>query len=190
MPKIVADEQIFQAVIQVVSERGYAGATTKQMAETAGVSEVTLFRKYDSKLELIRQAVSHLIMQSNFPAQVQYTGSLEADLLRVVQTYQQTAVQHGQFIFMILVEMPRYPELASLLDTPLSIYADIGQLMRRYQAAGQLKAENPMHALVALLGPLIFASMLQKTLGEAVLPPLNLELHVSHFLEGRRSYGP
>ena len=42
MPKIITDEEIYQAVMQVVSERGYAGATTKQMAEAANVSEVTL----------------------------------------------------------------------------------------------------------------------------------------------------
>ena len=35
MPKIIEDEKIYQAVMQVVGERGYAGATTKQMADAA-----------------------------------------------------------------------------------------------------------------------------------------------------------
>ena len=48
MPKVIKDEKIYGAVMQVVSERGYASATTKQMAELAEVSEVTLFRKYES----------------------------------------------------------------------------------------------------------------------------------------------
>lgn len=40
LPKILEDRQIYRAVMQVVSERGYFGATTKQMAEAADVSEV------------------------------------------------------------------------------------------------------------------------------------------------------
>ena len=66
MPKIIEDEKVYQAVMQVVSERGYARATTKQMAEAAQVSEVTLFRKYGSKQQLVRQAISSIVQQTNF----------------------------------------------------------------------------------------------------------------------------
>ncbi len=54
MPKVIADMQIFQAVMEIIAARGYAGATTRQIAEAAGVSEVTLFRKYGSKAELVK----------------------------------------------------------------------------------------------------------------------------------------
>ncbi|MEZ4519923.1 MAG: helix-turn-helix domain-containing protein [Chloroflexota bacterium] len=56
MPKIVDDETVFQAAMQAVMSRGYDGATTRQIAESAGISEVTLFRKYGSKSELIKRA--------------------------------------------------------------------------------------------------------------------------------------
>ena len=58
MPKIVPDATIFRAAIQVVTERGYSGATTRQIAEAAGISEVTLFRKYGNKAELMKQAIA------------------------------------------------------------------------------------------------------------------------------------
>ena len=35
MPKILKAEQIYRAVMQVVSERGFTGATTKQMADAS-----------------------------------------------------------------------------------------------------------------------------------------------------------
>lgn len=186
MPKIVKNEDIYRAVIQVVSERGYAGATTRQMADAANVSEVTLFRKYDNKLQLVRQAINALIGKSRFPVHAQYTGDLQADLLRVVQMYQQTAVKHGQFIFMLLAELPRDPELVTLLDAPLGIFAEIGQLLSRYQREGRLYSEHPMHALSALLGPLIYVSMIRKAMGEDAVPPFDLELHIDHFLKGRQ----
>ena len=185
MPKIVKDEEIYRAVVQVISERGYAGATTKQMADAANVSEVTLFRKYESKLQLVQQAIVFLVSQADFEAATQYTGDLAADLLRVVQAYQESAVQNGQFIFVILAEMQRYVEMADLIDVPLGIFRRIGELLARYQAEGQLQSENPIHALTALLGPLIYVDMLHKAMGDEVIPPLNLELHVVHFLKGR-----
>jgi len=186
MPKIVRDEEIYQAVMQVISQYGYAGATTRQMAEAAGVSEVTLFRKYESKLQLIKQAVNFLVAESNFPAQIEYTGDLSADLLRVARTYQDSAAQHGQFIFMLLAEMPRFPELTTLLDAPLGIFTEMTALIRRYQSEGQLKRGHPMHMLITLLGPLTYINMLGKAMGSDVIPPLDLGSHILHFIEGYR----
>jgi len=186
MPKIITDEEIYQAVMQVVSERGYAGATTKQIAEAANVSEVTLFRKYNKKLELIKQAVAALVAQTNFEAATQYTGDAKADLLRVVRAYQDSAVKHGQLIFVMLSELPRYPELVDLLDIPFKIYTSIGNLFAKYQSEGILRPEHPLHAVAALLAPLMYSAMLTGALPGHSIPPLNLEDHVAVFLEGRR----
>ncbi len=186
MPKIIANEEIFQAVLQVVSECGYARATTKQMAEAANVSEVTLFRKFDSKRQLIKQAVTSIITQTDFDTATQYSGDVSVDLLRVVQAYQDSAVKHGQFIFIMLSELPRYPELRDLLSSPFNIFASISKLIVRYQSEGVIRPEHPMHAIAALLGPLIYVSMTQKALAETSIPPLDLENHVANFLEGRR----
>ena len=72
MPKVIADLQIFQAVMETISERGYVGATTRQIADTAGVSEVTLFRKYGTKAELVKRAVAALIEQTDFESATHY----------------------------------------------------------------------------------------------------------------------
>ena len=92
MPKVIADMQIFQAVMEIIAERGYAGATTRQIAEAAGVSEVTLFRKYGSKAELVKRTISALVEQTEFESATQYTGDIRADLLRVLQAYQEAVI--------------------------------------------------------------------------------------------------
>ncbi len=186
MPKIISDEDIYQAVMQVVSERGYAGATTKQMAEAANVSEVTLFRKYDNKFRLVKQAVAAIVAQTDFQAATQYTGNVTADLLRVVRAYQDSVVKHGQLVFIILSELPRYPELADMLDIPFEIYTGIGNLVTKYQSEGRLQQEHQLHAVAALLGPLMYSAMMAGALPVKAIPPLNLENHVAVFLEGRR----
>jgi len=186
MPKIVEDEKIYQAVMKVVTEYGYAGATTKQMADAANVSEVTLFRKYESKLQLVKQSIVAIIAQTDFEAATQFSGNVAADLLKVVQAYQDSAVKHGRLIFMILSEMPRFPELASLLDTPFDIYTNIGNLIAKYQSEGILQQEHPLHAVSALLGPLMYTAMMHSAIPNGDLPPLDLQSHVTRYLEGRR----
>lgn len=187
MPKILDDEKIYKAVMQVVSERGYAGATTKQMADAADVSEVTIFRKYGSKQQLVRQAISSIVQQTNFSSAAEYTGDINADLTRVVQAYQAAAVKHGYFFAALFSEISRHPELLDSFDQPLNIFLSIGELIARYQSEGVLQKERPLHAVAVLLGPMMYIAMIRNTVPDRQLPPLDLENHVTRFLEGHRS---
>lgn len=49
--------KILDAAQRVYAEHGFRGATTRRIAETAGVNEVTLFRIFGSKESLLEQAV-------------------------------------------------------------------------------------------------------------------------------------
>ena len=51
------DSKIIEATIDLVGELGYKGMTTRQIAERAGVDEVTLFRRFGSKESLVKKAV-------------------------------------------------------------------------------------------------------------------------------------
>ncbi len=186
MPKVIENEGVYQAVMQVVLERGYAGATTKQMAEAASVSEVTLFRKYENKPELVRQAIAWLTGKIDFSTVAGYTGDVEADLMRMVLAYQNTAVQYGPFFAMILSEVPRNSELADIVAEPIRIFSSMADLLACYQEEGVLKSEHPLHALAALLGPVMYSSLLRGALSESFVPPLDLTKHVDSYLEGRR----
>ena len=190
MPKIVDDRVIFQAVMQVVAERGYAGATTRQMADAARVSEVTLFRKYGNKAGLVKQAIATLVERSDFASAARYTGDLRADLLRVVRAYQESAAQYGFFFAALFSEVSRQPELVDALDQPLEIFRAIGELVVRYQAEGGLLSEHPAHAVAALLGPMMYAALMHGALPDTQLPPMDLSIHVTRFLQGRQASRP
>lgn len=51
-------DKIVRAALEVFAEAGYRGATTRRIAQHAGVNEVTLFRHFGSKEELIEEALS------------------------------------------------------------------------------------------------------------------------------------
>ena len=185
MPKIIEDDLVYRAAMQAVIDRGYNGATTKQIAAAADISEVTLFRKYGSKAELVKQAITATAEKMDFSAAARYTGDPAADLERVVRAYQDLAAQNGRFIYTLISEIARHPELGDLLNAPLSIMEGIGELLARYQAEGVLRREPPLHAVAALLGPLMIANMIGEANPELALPPLDTEQHVALFLHGR-----
>jgi TetR/AcrR family transcriptional regulator len=185
LPKYIEDDAIFRAVIQIITERGYSGATTKQIAEAANVSEVTLFRKYENKLQMVKRAIASTVEDTNFYEATQYTGDVQADLLRVLQAYQASVVLHGPFFVMLFSEVSRDPELARSFDQPVQLFEAVGKLFQRYQAEGELREEHPLHAVAEFLGPFIYSAMLRSLMPEHILPPLDEKQHIRLFLEGR-----
>jgi AcrR family transcriptional regulator len=51
-------DQLLDAAARVYAEVGYRGATTRRIAEEAGVNEVTLFRHFGSKETLLHEAIA------------------------------------------------------------------------------------------------------------------------------------
>ena len=52
MPADIRREQILQTAVDLFSQRGFKGTTTKELAKAAGVSEAIIFRHFASKDEL------------------------------------------------------------------------------------------------------------------------------------------
>ena len=57
-PGSATRDRLIKAAVQLFSEKGYQGATTREIALTAGVSEVTLFRHFASKDQLLEAAIN------------------------------------------------------------------------------------------------------------------------------------
>jgi len=184
MPKIVPDAQIFEAVIQLIELYGFAGMTTKQIAKVAQVNEVTIFRKYGSKAQLVKQAIIYYAFAAVIETAVTYTGNIEADLHQVVAAYQKSAELHAKIFSIMLSEIARFPELKDVLNAPLGIVAEIAQLLERYQAEGVLRPENPFQAAGALIGPLVINAMLRKAQVMNVDQPVDLDEHVAAYIYG------
>jgi AcrR family transcriptional regulator len=81
-------QKILDAAMTVFSRDGVSGATTREIARVAKVNEVTLFRYFKNKNELLRQAV---LCSATRYEQVFAEASLESpqDLRRTVVSYAQ-----------------------------------------------------------------------------------------------------
>lgn len=182
-----AADPLLDAALLVLAERGLKGATTRAIAEHAGVNEVTLFRRYGTKTELIRAAVlrrSGLLRQNG----VQYSGNLQADLTRLTREYQNALQNVGPVIRVLVTEFPRHPELKEVLDGPRQLFGEIAALLARYQQEGQLRPEAMTSLLPAFLGPIILPHLtpdIAPLLLQGEMPGADPETHVERFLHGR-----
>ncbi|PGQ37584.1 TetR/AcrR family transcriptional regulator, partial [Bacillus thuringiensis] len=57
MTKISAKERILEAAISLFGEKGYSSTTTREIAEKAKVSEVTIFRHFGNKEKLFKEGI-------------------------------------------------------------------------------------------------------------------------------------
>lgn len=111
-------QRILDAAILVFGRDGVSGATTREIARVARVNEVTLFRYFKNKNELLRQVV---LQSCKRYEQVFAEASLETpdDLRRTVRTYAETYAQklrdNEAFVRTFMGEMDRHLKLCRSL---------------------------------------------------------------------------
>lgn len=186
MPKRVDEERIFTAAVEMLMSGGYGGATTKAIADEAGVNEVTLFRRYGSKAGLFEKAIGHRLADTPLN-KIAFTGNLENDLHAIAEAYVETNESYGDIVAIILIELPRYPDLQELMSVPWNNIQGILTLIRTYQNQGKLRREPPLSTLGALVGPIMINMMFRRANLRVPVPAVDLRSHIETFLNGRRA---
>ena len=185
MPKKIDEEEVFKAVITLLVARGYERTTTSEMAAAANVHEATLFRKYGSKVGLIERAIAHQLSETPM-SKVRYSGDLRVDLTLILEAYLATVTEHGEIMPMLLVEIPRHPELKNTLQAALANIQGIVRIIERYQQEGHLKKEPPLVTVNALLAPMMVNEMYRRVNDAILLSMITVQEYVEAFLFGRK----
>src|SRR2546421_3320565 len=79
---VEADAAIREATVDLLAQEGYAGLTMSGVAQRAGVSTATLYRRWHSKLELVIDVLAMRAEESPVPD----TGTLEGDCRTLLGT--------------------------------------------------------------------------------------------------------
>jgi AcrR family transcriptional regulator len=112
------EDRILDAAKRVFGRDGISGGTTREIARVAKVNEVTLFRYFKSKDELLRQVVLKSSLQyEDIFAEAPFATA--KDLRRTVETFARVYVgmlhQKEELIRTFLGEMKRRPKLCRRL---------------------------------------------------------------------------
>ena len=83
------EEKILKAATKLFSEYGFNGVSTKKIAEVAGVNEVTIFRHFTNKSNLLQAVIKHFAFEGNIIEKVKrdITGDVEKDLRIFAEDY-------------------------------------------------------------------------------------------------------
>ncbi|HXA31040.1 MAG TPA: helix-turn-helix domain-containing protein [Acidimicrobiales bacterium] len=183
MAELVTDAMMFDAALAVLAERGYVGATTRRIAEAAGINEVTLFRRFGDKRQLILAAI-HTDISRLADNGLTTTGDIEADLIRVVEYYTGIYQHRNGLVGTLLLEGARNPSVAALIQEPLGAMLRLAEIFAGYQRAGQMVEEPTEFAVQALLAPLLVITLLRRVTSSEIAVP-DARTVVQRFLKGR-----
>lgn len=161
MPKKIEDELVFKKTITMVLDRGYMGTTTKELAKDIGINEVSLFRKYGNKLNLIKTSFDNLFSTTPFSS-LTYTGDLRQDLKSALISYIETNRIIGDIIPSLLLDIKNNPELKDILNQAMLNVDRFNTIIERYQDEGVLKAGPSVMFVNLLLSPLLLNNMFKQ----------------------------
>lgn len=148
-------EKILDAALRRFSEKGYLGATTREIAQEAGVAEVTLFRHFSSKEALFEAVLS---THTFLPALKEIIPSIqekpiEEALIMIAQKYLLTLDRRRDFIKIMLTQSHFFPEKVHTIYHAFlaEIFTTLATYFRNMQKAGVLRAFDPMLGARAFL---------------------------------------
>lgn len=105
--------QIIGSALNIFIEKGYNGATTVDIANEAGISEVTLFRYFSSKKELFMEGIEPILITS---LEESITASRDLEPMEKLKYILQDRItfisNNHRVIKLILMENEINPEIA------------------------------------------------------------------------------
>jgi AcrR family transcriptional regulator len=158
MPKLIDIDALFDTTVRAFAELGYGAATTQEIASRAGVHEVTLFRRYGTKAALIEAALSHCLAAAPF-GRVVATDDVRADLAAIVEAYALTNRAYGGAVVMLLMEVPRHPELSGALSALKANLDNAGRIVAGHQERGRILPGDPVQKVGYLIAPVLAAGL-------------------------------
>jgi AcrR family transcriptional regulator len=161
--------RILKAAGELYAETGFRGTTTRQIAQLAGVNEVTLFRHFGSKTALLHEAIRCACGQ---PERTVLPGGPKdpaAELLAwATDTWRELWKRRG-VIRTAMGEIEAHPELFPRENGPTACAGrDLAIYLERLRDAGLARAGFDSTAATAMLMGCLFADAMSRDILPAV----------------------
>jgi AcrR family transcriptional regulator len=189
-----ARERILDAGLKLFAEKGYDGATTRDIASDAGVNEVTIFRIFGSKEVLFESIMTERFPFNSIKQKLDFgsDGPLDAVFFRNAKMVVELLKQNHHLFMMLVGEIWRHPEMRDrtteiIIGTAIDYLSDI---FSGLMDEGRLKRTDPKILARAWMGMMQSHFLINYILSSA--PPSETEENkvirgfVDVFLNGAR----
>ena len=164
-------QQILDAAAKVYAEAGFRGATTRRIAEVAGVNEVTLFRLFGSKANLIDEVIRSCrsgdqILLAEQPADP------ETELTAWAAANHAFMVERRGMLRSVIAELHEHPEhSADAADHPIASFRELRAYVDRLHSAGHVASTRDANSACTMLLGTLFTDALHRDMMPSMFPP-------------------
>jgi len=176
---VTAKERLLRAAVQVFSEKGFSGASTREIASRARVNPVTLFRIFKSKEQLHSAALDYLITslairkqidalaQRNYPAPKFIAG--------VIKTLVAALLDAPEVQRLILFSALERRDVAfnAVWNRLMPILERVSVHISEYVAKGELRNNDPVITARLILAAALFHCEMYELYGAKQVPKFN-----------------
>ena len=174
-PPTPADSALIAATLELLGEIGPT-VSTRRIAERAGVSEVTLFRRFATKDRLFEAAVQTAVEPFSTALVGNVDGDPRAELVSIARGYAEFVDTHADMVAKIM------PAVTTLFaGSVLPMQRELASIIRTRISPLSTSRGDVDEMIAAFLGPILARSTLRHllTFGE-----FDAEAHVARFLHG------
>ncbi|MFN5582268.1 TetR/AcrR family transcriptional regulator [Gemmatimonas sp.] len=188
--------RILQAAARVYTQHGWRGATTRRIAEEAGVNEVTLFRHFGSKDALLAQMMRELEAATAGMQLPPIPVTPEAELLGWMVAHHSETCARRPFIRQLMSDLETHPDLVGCAtEGPNSASNQLREYVGRLAQYGFIQAngavpEAEVEAAVTMLMGALFADGMNRDVMPMMFTQtvdVSLQSYVRIFLRGIRA---
>ncbi|WP_375510598.1 TetR/AcrR family transcriptional regulator [uncultured Nostoc sp.] len=144
--------RLIKAATQVFATTGINGATTREIARVAAVNEVTLFRHFQTKEQLLAAVITEVIaLQTEALAHHDgWTQDLYIDLKNYARLRNQMIEEYEDLIRTFIGEAKRHPDAARLIlyETDKSLREQLVVYLQKSQEKGTVSSDIDLKASV------------------------------------------
>jgi AcrR family transcriptional regulator len=183
-------QRILDAAVRVFGRDGVSGATTREIARVAKVNEVTLFRHFRNKHELLRQVVAQSAKRYEHVfagAAVESSDDLKRTVETFVETHAQKLRDNEDFVRTFIGEMNRNLKLCRSLfvKSMKPVRQTFIAYLRSAQKAGLVRKDLDCTTAIDALTGMLLAGAMRRPLTESTYSNRRyIETCVELFLKG------
>lgn len=166
--------RVLDAALEVFAERGYAGASTAEIASRARVAEGTVFKRFRTKKDLLLGVLGPYLVDLGAPGVVGAVEEVIADpeadlagLLRAIARDRLVFARANPLVVRIMLqEVPFHDELRQGVVDALAIrlLPTLRRAMAHFQQRGEIDPDLPPPAAARIIASVLAGYLLARVL--------------------------
>lgn len=187
MNKTSTQQRLLDATLKLISEKGYLGATTREIAQEAQVTELTLFRHFGTKEKLFEELLRNHTFLPRLKELLPELDDLSYEEgLRLIATKFLLSLKERKAMVKILYsEVTIYPEKIRGVYTKFTddLRATLAQYFKKQKKKGLLRNVSPETAARLFLGFLFSYFRSEEIMRKGGMKKQKMEKNIKEFVD-------